>query len=121
MGGKTILLVEDDYLNRRLTKKVLTENGYQVFEAKNANIAIEILKNQVIDLTILDINLGESTMDGINLSHQIHHQFSIPFIYLTAYDSTQFQKKIGSSNAKALLTKPFKNSDLLEAIEGVLH
>ena len=37
MEQKVILLVEDDFLNRRLSKKALTENNYKVLEAKNAH------------------------------------------------------------------------------------
>ena len=46
MTQKTILLVEDDFLNRRLSKKVLLENGYDVFEAKNTQEALDILKKE---------------------------------------------------------------------------
>jgi anti-sigma regulatory factor (Ser/Thr protein kinase) len=59
MNRKTILLVEDDFLNRRFTKKTLAENGYTIFECKNAIEAFGILNKQTPDLIILDINLGE--------------------------------------------------------------
>ena len=71
MKGKTILLVEDDFLNRRLYKKILLENEFTVFEAKNAGLAIDILKKEAIDLAILDINLGEGEMDGITTGELI--------------------------------------------------
>ena len=57
MNGKSILLVEDDFLNRRLSKKILMESGFEVFEAKNTSIALDLLKKESIDLAILDINL----------------------------------------------------------------
>ena len=47
MEQKVILLVEDDFLNRRLSKKALLENNYKVIEAKNANEVLEILKKEV--------------------------------------------------------------------------
>lgn len=68
MKPKAILLVEDDFLNRRLSKKVLSENGYTVYEAKNTREALEILKKEPIALAILDINLGENEQDGITFS-----------------------------------------------------
>ena len=46
---KTILLVEDDFLNRRFTKKILSENGYAVSEAKNSKEALEILQKESIN------------------------------------------------------------------------
>ena len=44
MKTQSILLVEDNFLNRRLSKKVLADNGYLVYEAKNAKETHEILK-----------------------------------------------------------------------------
>ncbi|KPM49785.1 response regulator [Jiulongibacter sediminis] len=121
MSEKTILLVEDDYLNRRLTRKVLDENGYQVVEAKNAKNALETLANIKIDLTILDINLGEKEMDGIELSQEIYRRFHIPFIYLSAYENKRFLSRAYAVSPTTYLTKPFKNSDLIAALEMALH
>ena len=117
MTKKTILIVEDDYLNRRLSKKVLLENGYEVFEAKNAKEALEILKRESVTFAILDINLGENEQDGISLGQQIKDKFSIPFIYLTAYENQEIIGKAISTSPYSYLTKPFKNSDLIAAIE----
>ena len=117
MTQKTILLVEDDFLNRRLSKKVLLENGYEVFEAKNTQEALEILKKESITFVILDINLGENEKDGISLGQIIKDKFSIPFIYLTAYENPDIIGRAISTSPYSYLTKPFKNSDLIAAVE----
>lgn len=117
MNNKSILLVEDDFLNRRLSRKVLMENDYQVFEAKNAKEALEILKKETITFVILDINLGENEQDGISLGQEIKDKFSVPFIYLTAYENPEIIGKAVSTSPYSYLTKPFKNSDLIAAIE----
>jgi DNA-binding LytR/AlgR family response regulator len=117
MNTKTILVVEDDFLNRRLTKKILLENGFQVFEAKNASEAIETLKKEAIDIAILDINLGEGETNGITLGQQIHDKFQIPFIYLTAYDTAKVIGEAVATSPYSYLTKPFKNSDLIASVE----
>lgn len=117
MPEKSILIVEDDFLNRRLLKKVLVENGYNVFEAKNAKEALEILKKEPIRFIVLDINLGENEQDGISLGQQIKDKFAIPFIYLTAYENPEIIGKAVSTSPYSYLTKPFKNSDLIAAVE----
>lgn len=117
MQQKTILLVEDDFLNRRLSKKVLTENGYIVLEAKNSQEAFDILTKEEITLAILDINLGENQQNGIALGQQIKEQLSIPFIYLTAYENPEIIGKAIITSPYSYLTKPFKNSDLIASIE----
>lgn len=117
MGQKNILLVEDDFLNRRLSKKILLEHNYRVWEAKNSIEALEILKKEKIDLAILDINLGANEKDGITLAQQINDKFSVPFIYLTAYDTTEIIGKAISTKPKSYLTKPYKNVDLITSVE----
>jgi len=113
MEQKTILLVEDDFLNRRLTKKILVENNYKVWEAKNTREAITLLKKETVDLAILDINLGENEQDGITLGQYISDKYAVPFIYLTAYESAEIIEKAVATVPYSYLTKPFKNIDLI--------
>ena len=120
MNSKVILIVEDDFLNRRLTKKILQENSYQVLEAKNAGEALAILNKEWVDLIILDINLGEGEMDGISLGSHIQNKQKVPFIYLTAYENTNIISEAVATSPYSYLTKPFKNSDLIASIELAL-
>jgi len=120
MEQKTILLVEDDFLNRRLSKKALVENNYKVLEAKNAKEALEILKKETIDLAILDINLGENQQDGITFAQEIKDKYTIPFIYLTAYENPEIINKAVATKPYSYLTKPFKDVELIASIEIAL-
>jgi DNA-binding LytR/AlgR family response regulator len=114
---KIILLVEDDFLNRRLSKKALTGNNYEVIEAKNARQALDALKKENIDLVILDIHLGEKEQDGISLGKQINDKYSVPLIYLTAYENAGIIGKAVATNPSSYLTKPFKIVDLITSVE----
>lgn len=116
MKQKVILLVEDDFLNRRLSKKALLENNYKVLEAKNANEVLEILKKEIVDIAILDINLGENEQDGITIAQQIKDKFEIPFIYLTAYENPEIINRAVLTTPYSYLTKPFKNVDLITSV-----
>lgn len=117
MKLKKILLVEDDFLNRRLTKKLLLENNYSVLEAQNADDAFSIIKSESVDFVILDINLGDDERDGISIAQEIKSKHQIPFTFLTAYDNSKIINKALDSNPNSFLTKPFKNTDLIAAIE----
>ena len=117
MNSKVVLIVEDDFLNRRLTKKVLQENGYQTLEAKNADEALAILNKELVDLAILDINLGDGEMDGISLGNLIQNKQKVPFIYLTAYENAKVISEAVATSPYSYLTKPFKNSDLVASVE----
>lgn len=116
MKQKIILLVEDDFLNRRLSKKALLEQNYSVLEAKNAKEALDILKKETIDLAILDINLGENEQDGISLGQLIQDKYAVPFIYLTAFETTEIIEKAVSTEPYSYLIKPFKHVDLLTSV-----
>lgn len=114
---RTILLVEDDFLNRRLLKKILSEYNFQILEAKNAVQAIKLLENESIDLVILDINLGENEQDGISIGKVVESNYEIPFIYLTAYYNQETISKAIATKPYSYLTKPFKNADLIASVK----
>lgn len=113
----SILIVEDDFLNRRLFRKSLIEHDYTVHEAKNTREALTVLENEAIDLAILDINLGEEEEDGISIGQRLKDKYGIPFIYLTAYDNPEIIKKAILTAPHSYLTKPFKSVDLLASVE----
>lgn len=96
---------------------MLSENGYMVLEAKNAREALDILKTESVTCAILDIHLGEQEQNGISLGRQISESFSVPFIYLTAYENPEIIGEAVATSPYSYLTKPFKNSDLIASIE----
>ncbi len=114
---QTILLVEDDFLNRRLSKKTLLENNFKVLEAKNAKEALDVLKKESVNLAILDINLGENEQNGISLGLEIKEKFNVPFIYLTAYENVNIINDAVATAPYSYLIKPFKTIDLITAVQ----
>lgn len=113
-----ILLVEDEFISRRYLRKKLIEIGYSLFEeAQNTEEAIELLRNKEIDLAILDINLGLEEKDGVWLGALIKEKYSAPFIYLTAYSTTNILQKAIKTRPSAFLTKPFKLPELTASLE----
>lgn len=121
MKEQTILLVEDNFLNRRLIKKILTEQGYHILESQNSGEALEILENNSVNLAILDINLGEDEMNGIHLGQFIKDKYDIPFIYLTAYETPEIINQAIVTKPCSYITKPFKQIDLIISVEIALQ
>ncbi len=120
MNNPLILIVEDDFLNRRQIKKQLQEKAYQVLESKNVNEALEIIQKESVELCILDINLGKNEKDGISLGGLLTETYQIPFIYLTAFDQESYVEKALKTMPYSYLTKPFKNIDLITSVELAL-
>ncbi len=81
----TILYVEDDPNNRTLIRRILGAEGYTVYEAANASIAMETLKSLKPDLILMDINMPD--VDGYTLTAKIRalpEMRAVPIVALTA-------------------------------------
>lgn len=80
-----ILYIEDNADNRLLMRRILSADGYQVFEAANATEALQDLKSLKPDLIMMDINMPE--MDGYTLTALIRSMpdlHLVPIIAITA-------------------------------------
>lgn len=116
----TILLVEDNFLNRRMVKKMLEKN-YNIKEAADAETAGGILKTGVVHLAIIDIHLGNDAKDGIWLGEYINKAYGLPFIYLTAFGNNDITQRAIATRPSSYITKPFKEVDLALSIEIALQ
>jgi two-component system, LytTR family, response regulator LytT len=109
-----ILIVEDDVLIAQDLQEMLEDWGYSnIFKARNYNRAIEILANEKIDLTLLDINLGED-QTGVDLGSYIHQHHQIPFIYITSYSDADTLAGVKQTFPAGFLLKPY-DAKLLQA------
>ena len=115
----TILLVEDNFLNRRMVKKALEKN-YIIKEAADAETAAEMLRLGKVHLAIIDLHLGNGKNDGIWLGEQVKQKHDIPFIYLTAFGNGDISQRAISTYPSSYITKPFKEIDLALSIEIAL-
>lgn len=118
-----ILIVEDEYITAKTIAIFLEESGYNVVgKAMNAQEAIDILseENENIDCVILDINI-DGDKDGIWIANYIKDNYSIPYIYLTAYTDKETINRAVKSSPYGFLAKPFQKVELFSAIEIALH
>lgn len=112
---RRILVVDDDKMNLRRTTLIL-DKFYDVVRAESGKEALEKLKEQKIDLILLDIAMPG--MDGIETFEKIKEEgFEIPVIFLTASgyeDDVMAAIRMGAVN---YLKKPFLPNSLLERVE----
>jgi two-component system response regulator GlrR len=115
-----ILLVDDDRNLVELIKMRLESANYEVITAYNEEEAIGAIRNQVFDLSIVDLQLVHK--DGITLMEEIHLIIpEIPVIILTAYGSIESAVEAMRRGAYNYLTKPFDHRDLLLQIERAVE
>lgn len=113
----SILIVEDELLIATHLKAIIESFKCKKIElAHNKQMALACLEKFKPDLILLDINL-EKKHDGIEVAAHINQTLKTPFIFITAYsDSLTLAKAINQFPA-AFITKPFKQVDVLAAIQ----
>ena len=121
MTKAKILIVEDDsdtaeYLELHLIAKDYNVTGI----ASSGEEAIARISEDVPDLVIMDIKL-EGKMDGIETSHLIQKQFSIPTLYLTAFLDEKLFDRAKITEPFAYMLKPFNERELELSIEIALY
>lgn len=119
---KKILLIEDNPEVRENTSEILELAGYKVVTAPNGKIGVEQAQAEKPDLIICDIMMPE--LDGFGVLHILSKKdetAGIPFIFLTAKTEKTDIRKGMNLGADDYLTKPFDDTDLLNAIEARLR
>lgn len=112
-----ILVCDDETLIRDVIREYLLMDNYEVLEASNGLDAIDVLKNNDIDLIIMDIMMPK--MDGYQAIKEIKKIKDIPFIVLSAR-SEEFDKLIGFDlGIDDYVTKPFSPKELVARIKAV--
>jgi DNA-binding response OmpR family regulator len=115
---KKILIIEDNLEVRENTEEILSLANYNVMTAPNGKIGVELAQKEKPDLIICDIMMPE--LDGYGVLHILSKKEEtarIPFIFLTAKTEKSDIRKGMSLGADDYLTKPFDDTDLLNAIE----
>ena len=115
---KKILLIEDNLEVRENTSEILTLADYEVISAENGKAGVELAQHELPDLIICDIMMPE--LDGYGVLHILTKKpetARIPFIFLTAKAEKTDLRKGMLLGADDYLTKPFEDTDLLNAIE----
>jgi DNA-binding response OmpR family regulator len=115
---KKILLIEDNMEVRENTEEILSLANYSVITAPNGKIGVELAQCERPDLIVCDIMMPE--LDGYGVLHILsksEETAPIPFIFLTAKAEKTDIRKGMVLGADDYLTKPFDDTDLLNAIE----
>lgn len=114
-----ILIAEDEADIRSLLKISLENEGYTVFSVNDGIAALEVLKNETVDLAILDVMMPR--LDGFNLLRKIRETSTIPVIFLTAR-TAEMDKILGLSiGADDYLEKPFSVGELIARVGSQLR
>lgn len=116
-----IMVVEDEMVLALDISLRLNELGYDVLPvAKNPKQAMALLENYEPDILILDIKLGNSSMDGIDLALEIQKLHHLPFIFLTSHTGDDLVQRAKKAKPAAYILKPFNDKEIKIALDIAL-
>ncbi|PPU78202.1 MULTISPECIES: response regulator [Xanthomonas] len=115
-----ILLVDDTDVVRMMVSEVLTDAGYLVLEAEDANGALTHLRTEVpIDLLVSDVGLpGMNGRDMADVARTLRP--GLPILFITGYAENAITRQEFLADGMALLPKPFSLNDLLNTVGQML-
>jgi len=111
-----VLIADDEPIIRLDLRKMLEDLGYDVVaEAGDGMKALEAARTLEPDVAILDIKMPQ--MDGIDAAKLITEEKIAPVLLLTAYSQVDLVCRAKEAGVFSYLVKPFKEADLVPAIE----
>jgi signal transduction histidine kinase/FixJ family two-component response regulator len=121
MNGKTrILLVDDEKRFRETSKRLLSSRGFEVLDAENGNVGLDILSRNSIDLILLDLKMpvmgGEDFLRAMKPTHP-----DVPVIVITGHGTLDTAVDCMKKGAYDFITKPFEMEHLLLTIERAIE
>ena len=119
-GGATVLVVDDNEAIRVLASGILTRAGYEVHEAANARVAIDLVRSGLTpDCLVSDVVMPD--MSGLELAHRLlAEQPGLAVLLISGYPDAALDQHALPDRA-LLLGKPFTPTQLLETVEVILR
>ena len=118
---KKALVVDDNQNNLLLEKDLLEVAGFQVFQAENATIAIEIARREILDIIVLDVRLPD--MRGTEVAKILRDENGtkdVPIVFVTA-SVIEGRDDISSISNSAFMGKPINTRTFAKEISGLIQ
>ena len=121
LQNKTVLIVEDNPKNMKLTGDIVRSLGMKAIEAMDAETGLEIARRQKPDLILMDIQLpGMSGVEAIKILKNGDATRHIPIVAVTASAMDGDREKIMSAGCDWYISKPFNLYELTDVLKRFL-
>jgi response regulator NasT len=112
-----ILIAEDETIIRLDLRDLLVRAGFEVCaEARDGEEAVALARSEQPDLAVMDVKMPK--LDGIDAARRILEERPIPIVMLTAYGQEEIVSRAVEAGVFGYLVKPFREQDLLPAIQA---
>ena len=121
MAGERILVVDDEAEIIELLRDVLTAEGFSVDAAPTAAAALQLIRENIYDMALLDFNLPD--MDGVMLHREIRQmdaELASRAIFMSGLLQSDENLGYYMSQSGGFLAKPFDLRDVLTQVRSVL-
>ena len=118
----TVLLCDDELMNRKVASKILDKEGFDVVEAKSAKEALALLKTTEIDLILMDLMMPD--MDGYEATKIIKHDEKIahiPLIIISALSDREAITRGLKLGANEYISKPFDITEFILRVKNAIR
>jgi two-component system KDP operon response regulator KdpE len=119
MPSARIMIVDDDPQIRRVLRTALVAQDYEVVDARNGEEALEKMRDERLDLVILDMNMPR--MNGLETCRIIRSSSDVAIIMLTVRNAESDKVEALDAGADDYMTKPFGSPELLARIRAALR
>jgi two-component system, OmpR family, KDP operon response regulator KdpE len=119
MPSARIMIVDDDPQIRRVLRTALVAQDYEVVDARNGEEALEKIRDERLDLVILDMNMPR--MNGLETCRIIRSSSDVAIIMLTVRNAESDKVEALDAGADDYMTKPFGSPELLARIRAALR
>jgi response regulator NasT len=111
-----VLIAEDETIIRLDLRALLERAGFEVCaEARDGEEAVELARETQPEVAVLDVKMPR--LDGIEAARRILDERPIPIVMLTAYGQDELVSRAIEAGVFGYLVKPFREQDLLPAIQ----
>ncbi|WP_016751287.1 hybrid sensor histidine kinase/response regulator [Leptospira kirschneri] len=112
----SVLVVDDEFEIRTVLERVISKEGYQVLSAKDSDSALEIIRNQKVDVVISDIVMnGKNGIEVVKEIRKINE--NIPVILMTGNPDLNTAEEAVRNRVFDYISKPIRRRNILEILE----
>jgi CheY-like chemotaxis protein len=123
LGGRRVLLVEDNEMNRRVATIFLEQSGAEVIPAESGAQALALLARERFDIALMDIQMPG--MDGFETTRRIREELGLsasrlPIVALTATSLSDIDRRAKDAEMSDYILKPFHPDLLCRRVAAIL-
>jgi len=121
LRGRQILVVDDEPMILRVSRRVLTARGARVVVAADGHQGIELFAADVDAFECAVLDVAMPFIDGIEVAHELRAlRDDLPILFISGYGREEIERRVADLERVALLEKPFASTRLVAAIHALI-